>query len=133
MTFVGTFPARIAHRSLANPSPANPSADLYSLRMPAEATLTLVDWFDAHPSTCGFQMAFSSDRGPTVYSNVVRSVGLGLQSALERALTLGMECPPNLKSVLVQSSCRIFLVECLQCLQALPHSTTLYRTSHCHR
>ena len=35
-------------------SPALLNADLFCIRFPAEATLTLVDWFDAHPSTCGF-------------------------------------------------------------------------------
>ena len=68
------------------PLPALLNADLFCLRFPAEATLTLVDWHVAQPSTCCFQLAFDGGRGPPGESVVVRSVCLGLQSALERAL-----------------------------------------------
>ena len=88
--------------------PALHIADLFCLRSPAEATLTLVDWYVAQPSTCRFHLAFDGGRGPTVYSNVVKSVSLGLQSALERALVLGMVCPPFKFGVGVSRACGIF-------------------------
>ena len=47
-----------------DPMPALHIADLFCLRSPAEATLTLVDWHVAQPSTCGFHLAFDGGRGP---------------------------------------------------------------------
>ena len=74
--------------------PALRIADLRCLRLPAEATLT---WFDL---VCRASLdqwvpngVFRSGRWPPVHSNVVRSVSLGLQSALKHALLLGLECP----------------------------------------
>ena len=68
-------------------------ADLRCLRFPAEATLTMVDWFDAPPRTFCNHCMFAACLVPAARSVVAESIRLSVQSALKRALKWSIGCP----------------------------------------